>query len=142
MIELVILAVSYLIADTGSFGGDVIFTIDVLENWYIFIAAIGVLLSTIVIFASTATGANSLSSSTMGSFIGAIGGYSLGSAVAVLILAKVITQIWICNYLMDNINPLATSFNDFNNNVLFGIGALVVLWVIGLTKSSDYSKND
>lgn len=144
MIGLIITLISFFVAGTGFFGGDVIYALDVLENWYYFIATIIALIAFAVMLGATgggaAMGAGATNGSALGSLGGALAGYTVGGFFAVLMLAKIGIQIWLVTWLMGSIDPQAVDFDALTTKQMLAMVVLLVLAFVGGSSSSSKSK--
>lgn len=141
MIGLIIVLISYFVAATGFFGGDVIYALDVLENWYYFIATIIGIIAVLVMIGFTGAGAMIGSGSTNGNALaglgGALAGYTTGGFLAVLMLGKIALQIWLVTWLMGSIDPVAVDFDALTTKQMLAMVVLLVLAFIGDSYSSN-----
>lgn len=135
MIGLIIAIVAFFVASTGFLGGDIIYALDVLENWYYIIGVLIVFIASAVMFGFTATGARWGAKSGHGhplsTLAGAMVGYSFGGLMAVLILAKIAIQIWLVTWLIGNIDPTAVDFDGLTSKQLIAMIILLLLTFIG-----------
>lgn len=145
MIGLIIFIISFFVASTGFFGGDIIYALDVLENWYYFVAVIIGIIAAGIMFGFTATG-SALGSQHFGgvpgSFGGALAGYITGGFLAVLLLAKIAVQIWLVTWLMGSIDPLAVGFSGDAGMAVISTKetiAMVVLLILGFIGGGSVS---
>jgi hypothetical protein len=141
MIGLIIVLIAYFIAATGFFGGDVIYALDVLENWYYFIATIIGIIAVLVMIGFTGGGAALGSSATNGNALaglgGALAGYTTGGILAVLMMAKIAVQIWLVTWLMGSVDPVAVDFDALTTKQMLAMVVLLVLAFIGGSSSSS-----
>jgi len=135
MIGLIIALISFFIAGTGYFGGDVVYALDVLENWYYFVGVIIALLAVAVMIgftgAGAAMGAGASNGNVLGGLGGALAGYTAGGLIAVLMLAKIAIQIFLVTWLMNSIDPQAIGFDALTNKQMLAMAVLLVLAFIG-----------
>jgi hypothetical protein len=144
MIGLIIVIISFFVASTGFFGGDVIYALDVLENWYYFIGAIIALFAIAIMIGFTgggaAMGAGATNGNALGGLGGALAGYTAGGLIAVLMLAKIGIQIWLVTWLMGSIDPAAVGFDALTTKQMLAMAVLLVLAFVGGNSSSSSSK--
>jgi len=139
MIGLIITLIAFFVAGTGFFGGDVIYALDVLENWYYFVGAIIALLAIAVMFGMTVGGASfgSGNRSVLGGIGGALAGYTAGGFIAILMLAKIAIQIWLVTWLIGSIDPQAVDLDMITTKQLVAMAVLLVLAFAGGSSSSS-----
>lgn len=132
MIGLIIAVIAYMVASTGFFGGDIIYALDVVENWYYFIAIFIGLMATAIMLGFTGVGAaqGSKMGGGFGAFGGALAGYSLGGLFAVIMLAKIAIQLWLVTWLMGSIDPQAVNVDALTNKQMIGLVALIIIALI------------
>ena len=143
MIGLIIALISFFIAGTGYFGGDVVYALDVVENWYWFIGVIIAILAILVMIGFTgggaAMGAGATNGNALGGLGGALAGYAFGGLIAVAMLAKIGIQIWLVTWLMGSIDPVAPNFDALTTKQVIALAVLLVLSLINPSSSSSKS---
>ena len=145
MVGLIIAVIAFLVASTGYFGGDVIYALDVVENWYYFIGVIIAIIAIMVMIGFTgggaAMGAGASNGHALGALGGAVAGYTAGGFIAVLMLAKIGIQIWLVTWLMGSIDPVAVDLDGLTTKQMLALAVLVVLAFVGGGSSSSSSKS-
>lgn len=141
MIGLIIGLLSYMIfADTGFFGGDIIYTLDVMENWYWIIFVIFAIIAAIVFFGATlagAAGGDGITKSKAGILGGTVVGALFGGWMSLLLMLRVSTQLLIIYWLMGSIEPTAANFDAITAKETIGLVALIILAIVPFGKSSS-----
>ena len=142
MIGLAFALIGYFFASTGYFGGDIVYALDVMENWYwivlVLISLVSILIVCVFTFAGTAVGASV--SRNVGGFAGMFFGAGFGILAGVAMLFRTILQLWLISWLMGSIDPHAASFDALTTNQLIGLAGLVLLAMIPNKSSSSSSK--
>lgn len=143
MIGLAIGVIAYLIASTGTFGGDLIYAIDVAENWYCVVLVLASILAIIVFLMVTGMGAaaGADAAGTVGGFTGMAVGGLLGVISAVAMLAKTIIMLVILNWLMGSIDPTATNFDALTTKQVIGMITVAILAFLPVRASASSSKS-
>ncbi len=138
MIGFAIGIVAYLFASTGAFGGDLVYAIDVAENWYWIVLVIASIFALIVFAAMTGMGAvmGADVAGKVGGFTGMAAGGMLGAISAFAMLAKTIIMLVIMNWLMGSIDPAAANFDALNTKQVVGLVALAILAFLPRIKGS------
>ena len=131
MIGLLIAVLTYItFASTGYLGGDIIYALDVLENWYWFIAIIvSIIVLLIVVFFMVVGGAafHSTLKSKLGAWSGILSGGLFGFFISSLIFLKIIVQLWITTWLISNIDPLLIDINHMPDKQVVALSILTLL---------------
>lgn len=144
MVGLIIAVIAFIVASTGFFGGDLIYALDVVENWYWFIAVIIGLIAITVMIGFTGGGATMGAGATNGHVIGGLGGalagYATGGLVSVMLLAKIAIQLWLVTWLMGSIDPVGVDFDALTTKQLVALAVLIVLAFTGGVSSSSSNK--
>ena len=141
MIGLIIAAIAYLIASTGTYGGNLIYMLDVLENWYWIILVLTGILALGITVLSTATGTViGNESGTTGKVIGSAAGFAVGGIISILILLKIGLQLYLTTWLMSDIDPaIVVDFDALSNKQMMAFVIILVLAFIPL--GGSYSNN-
>ncbi len=142
MIGVVIGFIAFLIASTGTLGGDLVYALDVTENWYwIVLVLIGILSIIIMLVFTGVLGAAGASvAGGVGGFFGVGAGGLLGLFAGIAILLKTIFQLVIVTWLMGSIDQSVTNMDGLAIQHMFGLGALLILAFIP-TKGGVKFKN-
>ena len=129
MIGIVIGAIAYLIASTGTLGGDVVYALDVMENWYWIVLVFASILAIIVglVFTGMFGAAGASVAGGVGGFLGVGAGGLLGVLAGALMVMKTVIQLVIVTWLMNNLNQAAVNMDAISTQHLLGLGALLVL---------------
>lgn len=130
MFGIAIMFIAYLIASSGAFGGDLIYALDVLENWYWIIFTIIAVIAFIIFLAFMGLGAaagHDFNRTGIGASLGAFGGSTIGGFFAVLMLIKISLQLWLTIWLMNSIDPMALDFDSLTNKQMMGLGFLLLM---------------
>ncbi len=133
MIGLIIGFIGYLVSSTGYLGGDLIYAMDTIENWYWIVLAFSGLLSLFVLFVFTGIGAamGHDKAGKNGAYGGTLAGFTLGTMTALLMLIRTILQLWIVTWLMSNLDPSAISFAAITTKETLAMVALFLLAFVG-----------
>jgi hypothetical protein len=129
MIGLVFAFIGYLFASTGHLGGDMVYALDVMENWYWIVLVILSIFALIplLVFGIMGAAAGSTVSQNMGGLIGMFMGSAFGIVAGLVMVFRTILQLWIISWLMGSIDPQAASFDAFTTNQIIGLVALVIM---------------
>ena len=142
MIGLAIGVIAYLIASTGAFGGDLIYALDIAENWYWVVLVFGGIFAVLFFFLFSAVGtAGGATLGKIGGFIGMFLGSSLGFVVAALLLVRTILQLLLINWLMHSIDPTVVGVDALTTNQMIGLASLVVLAFVRTKSSNSTTSN-
>lgn len=138
MIGLAIGVVAFLVASTGYVGGDLIYAIDVAENWYWIVLMIASIFALIVFAAMTGMGAvmGVDVAGKVGGFTGMAAGGMLGAISAFAMLAKTICILVIMNWLMGSIDPHAVNYDALTTKHVVGLVAILVLALLPRIRGS------
>lgn len=141
MIGLIIGLLTYMVfADTGFFGGDIIYALDVMENWYWIIFFIFAIIAAIVFFGTTFAGAISgdeITKSKSGILGGTVVGALFGGFMSLILMLRVSLQLLIIYWLMGSIEPTAANFDAITTKETIGLVTLIILAIIPFSKSSS-----
>lgn len=142
MIGIAIGVIAYLLASTGSFGGDLVYAIDVTENWYWIVLVLASIFAIIVFLLITGMGAAAGAdvAGTIGGFTGMAVGGLLGVISAFAMLAKTIIILVILNWLMGSIDPAAANFDALTTKQVIGLVAIALLAFMPVRFRAEASK--
>ena len=138
MIGLAFALIGYLFASTGYLGGDLIYALDVMENWYWIVLVLVSIVSIIIVLFFTLGGVavGASVSRNVGGIAGMFFGAGFGILTGAAVLFRTILQLWLINWLMGSIDPHAASLDVLTTNQWIGLAGLVLLAMIP-SKSSD-----
>jgi hypothetical protein len=141
MIGLLIVLVSFFMAGTGFLGRDLIYALDILENWYYFIGIIILFIALVILFSFTIRGASIGSDISNGNVLGGFGGatlgYFTGSLISILMFLKIGVQIWLVTWLMGSIDPSIVDFDGLKTKEMLALGVLVVMAFVNNSGSKN-----
>lgn len=143
MIGIAIGVIAYLFASTGTFGGDLIYAVDVAENWYWVVLVLASIFAIIVFLVITGMGAAAGAdvAGTVGGFTGMAVGGLLGVISAVAMLAKTIIMLVLLNWLMGSIDPAAVNFDALTTKQVIGLVAVAILAFLPVRFSASSSSS-
>jgi hypothetical protein len=138
MIGIAIGIIAYLFASTGAFGGDLIYALDAMENWYWIVLVLVSILAIIVFLVFSGMGAamGADVAGKVGGFTGAAAGSILGVISALAMLAKSIIMLVIVTWLIGNIDPTAANFDALSTKQVVGLVGLLILIFLPVSKGS------
>ena len=143
MIGIAIGVIAYLFASTGTFGGDLIYAVDVAENWYWVVLVLASIFAIIVFLAITGMGVatGAVVANTVGGFTGMAVGGLMGVISAFVMLAKPIIMLVILNWLMGSIDPTAVNFDALTTKQAIGLVAVAILAFLPVRFSASSSRS-
>lgn len=134
MIALIIFFIGFLVASTGYLGGDLIYALDVVENWFLVVFVCASLIAGFVVLLFMCAGTALVSRmSRLGgvwTFTGLAAGSFMGFVVAGLMLLKIGIQLILVYWLMGDLNPELTHFDDISIKQTFAFVILLILSLI------------
>lgn len=133
MIGVVLGLMTYFISNTGHFGGDILKALSVVETWYWIVFYIWAGCCVLVSLVAAGALANEFGEGVVRQFAGIVTGSTFGIFLAILLMFKVVVQLFIVNGLTDSIDPMS---DNLTSKEIFG---LVLLFFISLLHRS--SKN-
>jgi len=116
MIGLFIAAVAFIVSDSGYFGSDLLFALNVTEHWYWFVlySLIVVSLVILVFFVFIFKKFGNTIAEEYGGWIDGVFGTLFGSLFVFSIVIKTTIQLFIIDWLTNNINPMALTVGDIS----------------------------
>jgi|694.fasta_scaffold51886_7 uncharacterized membrane protein len=111
MFGLIIATISFIIADSEHFGGDMIYALSILKNWYYFNFGLLLIIASVV----AAFIYISIMPQQIASKLELVGSYLAKTTVSLvvicLIMARILIQIMLVNWLITDINPMVDDLN-------------------------------
>lgn len=149
MLAAIVGVVGYLNADAG-LGIGLIKAFDwILTYYWITSSILGVIvvgLFLILAFGGTVVGSEALSKfkfkgSLLGGMLGAGIGSLAGAAIAVVFLFRAFVLIYCAGYLVDNIDPNLTTFDDVSSQQWMAFAVIAIVHIIAMASSSSSSNS-
>ncbi len=134
MIGIVLGLLTYFFVHTGHFGGDVLKALSVVETWYWVCFYLWAACCVLVGLVSVGALANEFGEGVVQKFAGVVTGSAFGIFITVLLMFKVVIQLFLVNGLIDSINPMS---DDLTTKEIFGLAFLVGLSLFHRSSSSN-----
>lgn len=131
MIGVLIGLFAFFISGAATFGGDLIYTLEVMETWYqIVLGIISFIVSILLILIMAGGGVEGAKHGKVGALFGTFLAGGVGMIVGVLFVGITILQLVIIDWLLENISPGITGFDGVTSKQAIGLVALVAIPIV------------
>lgn len=134
MIGFIIGLIGFLVT-SGTFGAQIIGAVSLMEYWFwftsILISIIALILITVFVFGAASLSQDARMGKT-GSLLTILGGGTLGTILAAVIVSVQWVSLWLTIWLQKNVNVEATSWETLSQDSRYAVIGLILLIIISI----------
>jgi hypothetical protein len=134
----IVLGVIGFLTTSGALGAQIIGAASLMEYWFwftsILVSLIAVLMMVVLSVGGAAVAIDS-GLGKLGTTVGIVGGGFFGTLIATILVVTQYALLWLSNYIQENTDPLATTWQGLGDNVGVAIIATAVIIVVNMIRS-------